>query len=110
MDRDELRHDGPVVLLFALFCSRPRNLVVPTIGDHVSTFEIHVTSVRRMCHPDAPTGADSVQDVTTEEIAIPMGDGTSMPAYVAGPASAPPTGSVIVVGDIHGARTPFYEQ
>jgi carboxymethylenebutenolidase len=61
-----------------------------------------------MCHPDAPQGARSDSEVSGEEAAIPV-DGEAMPAYIAKAEVSVDRGSVIIVGDIHGARTPFYE-
>jgi carboxymethylenebutenolidase len=60
-----------------------------------------------MCHPDAPS-ATSGPEIVGEETTIP-GDGESMPAYLARGEGTADRGSVVVVGDIYGARTPFYE-
>lgn len=61
-----------------------------------------------MCHPDA-TGSEAPPARRTDtEIKLP--DGASMGAFVASPPAETPTiGSVLVIGDIWGARTPFYE-
>ncbi len=61
-----------------------------------------------MCHPDA-TGSDA-PDARRSETTIELPDGTAMGALLASPPDeAPIIGSVLVIGDIWGARTPFYE-
>lgn len=61
-----------------------------------------------MCHPDAPTGATAAGPAG-DETTIVVDDGQAMPAFLARSAASEPAGVVIVVGDIYGARTPFYE-
>jgi len=61
-----------------------------------------------MCHPDAPS-ASSGHPVSDEETWIAVDDGESMPAYLAKAGGDVARGVVVIVGDIYGARTPFYE-
>jgi dienelactone hydrolase len=61
-----------------------------------------------MCHPDAPSGASDAS-VDVEEASIPLADGEAKPAFVARSATTPSRGVVVVLGDVYGARTPFYE-
>jgi dienelactone hydrolase len=61
-----------------------------------------------MCHPDLPQGATAESETSGEEVTIPLGK-DAMHAYFAPAAGGDARGAVIVVGDIHGARTPFYE-
>lgn len=60
-----------------------------------------------MCHPDSPGGGTPAAD--HREVAIEMGDGATMDAFLAAPLASDPRGSVLVIGDIWGARNPFYE-
>ncbi len=60
-----------------------------------------------MCHPDLPAGS-SESAIAGEEVAIPV-DGGPMPAYRAKAPGRAPRGSVVIVGEIYGARTPLYE-
>jgi carboxymethylenebutenolidase len=62
-----------------------------------------------MCHPDGPSPTASTPDVASAEIAIPLADGAAMPAFLARADGAASRGAVMIVGDIFGARTPFYE-
>src|SRR6266540_4092666 len=59
-----------------------------------------------MCHPEVPEGQPTPR-VTTEEVAVPVGDGPPMPAMLALP-DAGPAPAVLVISDIYG-RGPFYE-
>src|SRR5262245_52690957 len=60
-----------------------------------------------MCHPDAPQNPGPA--IPGEETTITVADGQSMPAHLVRAPGSSPRGSVVIVGDIHGARTPFYE-
>jgi dienelactone hydrolase len=60
-----------------------------------------------MCHPDGPSNAAEL-DVRTEEASVPVGD-AQMPAFHAAPRTDGVHPMVLVIGDIYGARSPFYE-
>lgn len=60
-----------------------------------------------MCHPDSPPDAPPEVETTVEVVGLP--DGDEMDAFVACAAGEERRPAVMVVGDIYGARTPFYE-
>ena len=60
-----------------------------------------------MCHPE-PIGA-ALSDVDRKEEVIELADGATMATFVASPREREAVGSVLVIGDIWGARSPFYE-
>jgi dienelactone hydrolase len=62
-----------------------------------------------MCHRDAPGVTGSGPTSVGEEATIPLEDGAAMPAYLVRAPGSASRGSVVIVGDIYGARTPFYE-
>jgi dienelactone hydrolase len=62
-----------------------------------------------MCHPDGPPPAIPTPNVASAEIVIPLDDGQGMPGFLARADGPRRRGAVVVVGDIFGARTPFYE-
>lgn len=74
----------------------------------VSTFETAYGTFLAMCHPDGPS-ATPTPNVVSAEVAIALDDGAVMPAFLARADGSAPRGAVVVVGDIFGARTPFYE-
>jgi carboxymethylenebutenolidase len=60
-----------------------------------------------MCHPESPDAP--VPDVSSREVTVDLADGTRMGAFLAMPSNGTPRGAVVVIGDIWGARTAFYE-
>lgn len=60
-----------------------------------------------MCHPDSPDAAPPAAE--HREVTIELGDGATMDAFLATPVDRDPRGSVLVIGDIFGARSSFYE-
>lgn len=62
-----------------------------------------------MCHPEGPPTDAATSDIARAEIEVPLDDGATMLTFRARPDGAAPRGAVVVVGDIFGARTPFYE-
>lgn len=63
--------------------------------------------VLNMCHPEVPSG-QATPAVERREVSIPLGDGEQMPALLAVPDDERGPG-VLIVGDIMGGRSPFYE-
>lgn len=60
-----------------------------------------------MCHPDRPAAAAPTVDIREEMVRL--ADGDEMGACLAEARGDGPRPAVMVVGDIYGARTPFYE-
>ncbi len=60
-----------------------------------------------MCHPDAPEARTPAAE--RGEVTIDLDDGLAIDAFLAYPTSGTARASVLVIGDIWGARTPFYE-
>jgi carboxymethylenebutenolidase len=60
-----------------------------------------------MCHPEGPDAP--TPDVARGEVVIDLADGARMDAFLATPSDGAPRAAAVVIGDIWGARTPFYE-